>query len=164
MLPDRILQTWDGWTAAIPKVCCLLEVELQQLSFVKKKLLKITNYPSLAVYRTIPKPQRMPLVLTLTKTTHVTQYTSSCFFFSLHSSIFFSLSVFCLIWSTFISVCFYTCQSVFISACLSNQRQTRLRIGSNRWETWSISMHEIKKIAIQQHDTTFEVWNTVIHW
>lgn len=59
-----------------------------------KKLLKITNYPSLAEYITIPKPQRMPLVLTLSKTTHVTQHTS--FFFILQ---FPSLAAFCLIWS-----------------------------------------------------------------
>lgn len=31
------------------------------------KLLKITNYPSLAVCRTVPKPQRTPVVLTMTK-------------------------------------------------------------------------------------------------
>lgn len=108
--PDRNLQTQDDWTEAIPKVCCLLEVELQQLSYVKKKLLKITNYPSLAVYRTIPEPQRMPAVLTLTETTHVTQSKSRGFHLSLFLLIFNVLSdLVCvsLCLSAFTYVCFY---------------------------------------------------------
>lgn len=88
-----------------------------------KKLLKITNYPSLAVYRTIPKPLRMPVVLTLTETTHVTQSKSSFF----HPSLFFSLSVFCLIWSMCLYVSASTSVSLFfMSACLSNQRETSI--------------------------------------
>lgn len=51
------------------------------LSFVERKkekiTLKITNYPCLAVCRSLPELQRTPLVLTLTKTTHVTQSTST---------------------------------------------------------------------------------------
>lgn len=33
-------------------------------------------------------------------------------------------------------VSIYICQSVFISACLSNQRETRIRSGPNWWENW----------------------------
>lgn len=46
------LQTQDGWTEAIPKVCCLLEVELQQLSFVQKKKekKKITQNNQLSIF------------------------------------------------------------------------------------------------------------------
>ncbi len=104
-----------------------------------KKLLKITNYPSLAVYRTIPKPLRMPVVLTLTETTHVTQSKSSFF----HPSLFFSLSVFCLIWSMCLYVSASTSVSLFfMSVCLSNQKGNKycMSIGFNRWETWSISI------------------------
>lgn len=138
------LQTQDGWTEAIPKVCCLLEVELQQLSFVQrkkkeKKLLKITNYPSLAAYRTIPEPQRMPAVLTLTETTHVTQSKSSSFFFSSLPSFFFSLSLFRLIWS--VSLCLSAFTSVSPLLCLrvdSKANKCCAAIGSNRWESVSL--------------------------
>lgn len=115
--PDRNLQTQDDWTEAIPKVCCLLEVELQQLSYVKKKLLKITNYPSLGVYRTIPKPQRMPAVLTLTETTHVTQSKSRVFHLSLFLLIFNVLSdLVC------VSLCLSAFTYVCFMSCLPNQR------------------------------------------
>lgn len=134
--PDRNLQTQDDWTEAIPKVCCLLEVELQQLSYVKKKLLKITNYPSLGVYRTIPKPQRMPAVLTLTETTHVTQSKSRGF-----SSVPFSSHFQCSVWfglCVFMSVCFYIC--LFLCHVCQIKEIYGMIVGSYRCETWRISI------------------------
>ena len=116
------------------------------------KLLKITNYPSFAVYRTFWKPQRMPLVLTLTEKTHVTKSK-----FSLFLSFPFSSYFQCSVWfGVFMSVSHYICQSGFISAYLSNQRQTHyvwtLALIDGRW---SISIHIMKqhRPTQQWHDT-----------
>lgn len=154
---DRNLQTRDGWTEAIPKVCCLLEVELRQLSFVQKKLLKITNYPSLPVYRTIPKPQRMPVVLTLTETTHVTLSKSSFFhpflflltFSVLSDLVYVSL---CLSASTSVSLFFYVCMS--------------LKSKANKCCTvWALALmehkHPCNKEIVIQYNTTitwYDIW------
>lgn len=79
---------------------CIVYVRLSSSSWALFiKLLKITNYPSLAAYRTPPKPQRKPVVLTLTGTTHDTP--------SKYSFLSFSLSVF----NGLYIQCFYICQS-----------------------------------------------------
>lgn len=59
---------------------CVVYLRLSCSSWASfKKITQNNNYPSLAVYRTITKPQRMPVVLTLTETTHVTESKSSFF-------------------------------------------------------------------------------------
>lgn len=100
-----VLFTW-GWAAA---------AELCSEKKKRKKLLKITNYPSLAAYRTIPEPQRMPAVLTLTETTHVTQSKSSSFFFIPPLLFLLTFTVPFDLVCVLMSVCFYICQSAFMS-------------------------------------------------
>lgn len=115
-----VLFTW-GWAAA---------AELCSEKKKRKKLLKITNYPSLAAYRTIPEPQRMPAVLTLTETTHVTQSKSSSFFFNPSPP--FSSHFHCSVW---FGLCPYVCLLLHLSVrfyvCASSQRQTSVVLPSD---------------------------------
>lgn len=160
MSTDKLPQT-RSWTA-IPKGCCLLKAELKQLSFVQNKLLKIPNYHCLAACRSIPELQRMTLVMTLTKTTHVSYSTSS--FFSHSSSVFLWISKFCLMWSPRLHsslVSSYICQSVSqLHVCLIKGEQVDT-IAIIWWGTRNISIHEMKNSC---KATWFSRCETVIHW
>lgn len=132
-------------------MCCLLKAELKQLSFVQNKLLKLTNYHCLATCRSIPELQRMPLVLTLTKTTHVPQFKAAVFSQLFNFPLDFKVPSDTVSTSPFF-LCFLLHLSVLlICACLSNQRGTSRYSGPNWWGTWNISIYKWK-IAVKQHD------------
>lgn len=154
-----VLFTW-GWAAA---------AELCSEKKKRKKLLKITNYPSLAAYRTIPEPQRMPAVLTLTETTHVTQSKSSSFFFSSLPSFFFSLSLFRLIWSVSLCLSAFTSVSPLLCLCVvSKANKCCAAIGSNRWENVSLEKTVIQlynnMIRLLRCDTVNHSWGKKIRF
>lgn len=153
-----VLFTW-GWAAA---------AELCSEKKKRKKLLKITNYPSLAAYRTIPSP-RGCLQSWHWQKQLMSHSLNLALFFSSLPSFFFSLSLFRLIWSVSLCLSAFTSVSPLLCLCVdSKANKCCAAIGSNRWESVSLEKTVIQlynnMIRLLRCDTVNHSWGKKIRF